>query len=268
MTVLVGVLCTDGVVLGSDSSATFAAGPNLDTIEQPVQKTFLVAPDVIFATTGAGGLGQRLEYILQALRGHANDWHDQHHLHHSILISRNMIENMRRTFLPPGGSGALLAFACENGCHLCEFAVADCQQEMKTADTWFVSMGSGQMITDPFFGLLRRTLLRDAQPTLAEGVLAAYWALHNAIALNTGEINGPIQLAVLRRPAPETPFEARLLGEDELTEHAVAIERIEGYLAAYRQQLAPQAEALPEPPPPGAGSAAPLEPGGQSQQAP
>ena len=49
MTILVGVLCQDGVVVGSDSSATFASG-NLRTIEQPVRKTFLVGNDVIFAS--------------------------------------------------------------------------------------------------------------------------------------------------------------------------------------------------------------------------
>jgi hypothetical protein len=30
----VGLLCQDGVVVGSDSSATFGAGPGLSTIER------------------------------------------------------------------------------------------------------------------------------------------------------------------------------------------------------------------------------------------
>jgi hypothetical protein len=172
----------------------------------------------------------------------------------AVQISRNMIENMKATFLQPGQVGVLVALSCQNRFHLCEFALADFQPEMKTADTWFVSMGSGQMITDPFFGLLRRTLFRHAQPTLPEGGLAAYWALHNAIDLNTGGINGPIQLAILEHPVADAPFKARLLGEDELAEHAGAIKSMEDYLAAYRQQLAPQAagtEAPPEPPPSG-----------------
>src|SRR5258708_6022823 len=53
MTVLVGVLCQDGVVVGSDGSGTFSTSGNLPTIEQPVQKTFIVGDDVIFAATGA-----------------------------------------------------------------------------------------------------------------------------------------------------------------------------------------------------------------------
>jgi hypothetical protein len=250
MTVLVGVLCEDDVVVGSDSSATFAAGPNLNTIEQPIQKTFIVEKDIIFATTGAGGLGQRLEFVLRGLR-QSPIWPGAQRLPLALEISRRMLQNMQATFLNPGQLGALVAFPCQNAFHLCEFAVADFQPEMKTVDTWFVSMGSGQMITDPFFGLLRRTLFRDAQPTLAEGVLAAYWALHNAIELNTGGINGPIQVAVLRRPAPDAAFEARLLGDDELAEHAGAIASIEDYLADYRQQLTPQpAQAEPPPEPP------------------
>jgi hypothetical protein len=70
-------------------------------------------------------------------------------------------------------------------------------------------MGSGQMITDPLFGLLRRTVSRAARPTLAEGILAAYRALHNIIQLNAAGISAPLQLAVLRRPAPDASFEAR-----------------------------------------------------------
>ncbi len=74
-------------------------------------------------------------------------------------ISRCMIANMNVTFLAPGQFGALVAFAaCQNAFHLCEFAMADFQPELKTADAWFVSMGTGQTITDPFFGLLKRTL--------------------------------------------------------------------------------------------------------------
>jgi 20S proteasome alpha/beta subunit len=253
MIVLVGVLCQEGVVVGSDSTATFSMTPGLATIEHPVRKTFIVGNDLIFAATGAGGLGQRLEWILQSSRQEIADWQQQHHLHIAQHVSRRMIQNMQGTFLNPGQIGALVAFACQNTVHLCEFALADFQPEMKTEDAWFVSMGSGQLITDPFFGLLRRTLFRLTRPTLREGVLTAYWALHNAIQLNTGGINGPVQLATLRRTTPGGPFEARLLSEDEVGEHDDTIQSLEDYLAASRQQLtlrAEKGEPLRETPPP------------------
>jgi 20S proteasome alpha/beta subunit len=251
MTVLVGVLCRDGVVVGSDSSATFGSGPGQSTIEQPARKTFLVGTDLIFETTGAGGLGQRLEHILQRLRQEQGDnWHGSRPMDIALTVSHHMLQNMQLPFLNPGQLGALVAFACQDGFHLYEFAVADFQPEMKTADTWFVTMGSGQMIADPFFGLLRRTLFRQTQPNLAEGILAAYWALYNAIDLNTGGINGPVQLAVLRRPSSEAPFEARLLGKDELEEHHSAVMDIEKHLADYRALMTqPPPKPPPVPPP-------------------
>ncbi len=251
MTVLVGVLCQEGVILGSDSSATFAAG-NLNTIEQSVQKTFVIGNDVILATTGAGGLGQRLQHILQTLRGLREfHWSEKHWYELVCEVCRSMLQNMQATYLEPGQVGALLAFACQNTFHLCEFGVTDFQPEMKDPRSWFVSMGSGQMITDPFFGLLRRTMFRDSQPTLNEGGFAASWALHNAIQLNTGGINGPIQLAELRRLGPGLAFQARLFGNEELAEHGGAVKSIENYLADYRPHLVSTTDIikpLPEPP--------------------
>jgi hypothetical protein len=111
-------------------------------------------------------------------------------------------------------------------------------------------MGSGQLITDPFFGLISRTLFRDSQPTLSEGILAAYWALDNAIQLNTGGINGPVQIAVLERPTAGAAFQARMMEPDTLAEHREAIQRIENHLFAYRKQLIapPGSSPLSEPP--------------------
>ena len=52
MTAIVGVLCRDGVVIGTDSSATFTYGPQR-TIEQPTEKLSIVDQSVIVAGTGA-----------------------------------------------------------------------------------------------------------------------------------------------------------------------------------------------------------------------
>lgn len=51
--------------------------------------------------------------------------------------------------------GALLAFPCNHIPHLCEFEVGTLQPELKTNKLWYVSMGSGQTIADPFLALMR-----------------------------------------------------------------------------------------------------------------
>lgn len=58
MTILVGIKCKDGVLIGSDSSATFAAG-QIRTIEQTTKKIEIVDGKIIVAGTGQIGLGQR-----------------------------------------------------------------------------------------------------------------------------------------------------------------------------------------------------------------
>ena len=59
MTVIIGILCEDGVVIGSDSSATYGQSPLVKTIEYEALKVEVLAGTVITAMTGAIGLGQR-----------------------------------------------------------------------------------------------------------------------------------------------------------------------------------------------------------------
>src|SRR4029077_4874442 len=67
MTSIVGVLCKDGAVIGTDSSATLGSG-QLVTIEQPIEKLDIVGNDIIVAGTGAVGLEQRFFSIVKKVR--------------------------------------------------------------------------------------------------------------------------------------------------------------------------------------------------------
>jgi 20S proteasome alpha/beta subunit len=61
MTVLIGVLCRDGVVIGADSSVT------VGITEQPFDQKIQVVEDcLVIATTGELGLGQRFIAAAQA----------------------------------------------------------------------------------------------------------------------------------------------------------------------------------------------------------
>jgi hypothetical protein len=59
LTVIIGILCEDGVVIGSDSSATYGPSPMVRTIEHESLKIEILRGNVITATTGAIGLAQR-----------------------------------------------------------------------------------------------------------------------------------------------------------------------------------------------------------------
>ena len=74
MTVIIGILCSDGVVIGSDSAmaAGRAGAYTMEWQDAGVLKTETFQPDVVTAVTGAIGLGQRcndqIDSIIRTLR--------------------------------------------------------------------------------------------------------------------------------------------------------------------------------------------------------
>jgi len=234
MTIIIGILCQDGVVIGSDSSATFTSG-NILTIEQKIKKICIIDEHVIVAGSGQVGLGQRFQAIVEKY------WRENGFRNKSAVdavkeLSRLGIEDFASTHVKMGQYGALLAFAANGSFNLCEFAIKDFQPELKTPDSlWSVSMGSGQPITDPFLGLMRKVFWKDNPPRVNEGIFAVYWALEHTIELNPGGINGPIQIGVLSRD--KKGFHARLLEEDELSEHNENVKGVIKYLGEYKDIL-------------------------------
>lgn len=248
MTVLVGLLCKDGVVIGSDSAATFSAG-QMRTIEQVTQKIDIVGDKVIVAGTGQIGLGQRFTDIVQRA------WNEKKITRDAIqiakLLSAQGIEDFTST-QAPREYGCLVAFPVSGKLHLCEFAISDFQPELKTARLWYVSMGSGQPICDPFLGLMRQAFWKAGPPNVQEGVFAVMWAIEHAIALNPGGVNGPVQIATLSLNSKGEPH-ARLLSEPDLAEHHSNVEGAIAHLGNYADVIRgkdPKA-APPEIPTPG-----------------
>lgn len=251
MTVLVGILCQDGVVIGADSSATFSAG-NFRTIEQNFpDKIRLVGNHLIHAGTGQVGLMQRFHALLEA---NCADGQEQRRNGDGIpigkAIARMTVDDFRETGVAPGQFGALVAYAGKNKSFgLIEFG-PDMQPEIKTSNLWFSSMGSGQPLVDPFLALLRRSLFSESQPRLNEGIFAVVWALQHAIELNTGGINGPMHVGVVAYDKSKTFIEARMISDEELSEHQQSVEAMTKHIGSYRDQLNGRSVAITSPPPP------------------
>ncbi len=236
MTVLVGILCTDGVVVGADSSSTYSNG-QMPIIEQPTTKLHLVGNHTIWAGTGSVGLGQRFEFELANQLTKADPRRTPRH-DTALGICKSVRNNFASTGVNQGQFGALVAFPCsDKHWHLVEFAITDMQPEFKTKDAWFVSMGSGQVLVDPFLALLRSAFFQNQQPTVAEGKLAAMWALQHAIEINPGGIQSPARIAVLIANSTKGFIEASIIADEELEEHKQGVEGIRKHLAGYRDLL-------------------------------
>src|SRR5712692_5304905 len=126
MTAIVGIFCTDGIVVGTDSSATFAQG-QLPTIEQRTEKLEIIGDHIIAVGTGPVGLSQRLCGVLNKI------WDEKgfkgSELEVSKRIARDTIQDFQQTFRTPQGFGALVAFPIEHKHYLCEFGLNDFQPE-------------------------------------------------------------------------------------------------------------------------------------------
>jgi hypothetical protein len=82
-------------------------------------------------------------------------------------------------------------------------------------------IGSGQMCADPFVKFLRNTFWPDRLPTVAEGVLAAYWAVDYAIEAGAPYVGPPIEAYALRKG--RTKYLAEKVSDEELKTHSVFI---------------------------------------------
>jgi hypothetical protein len=176
MTAIVGIRCKDGVVIGSDSSATFGDSGGHNTIEQSTAKKIeIIGEAIIVAGTGAVGHMQRFVAVVQGL------WDQKAFQNNSdIEIGKMLSSDGINDFNQTGAMNnlqfaAMVAYPAKDQPSLCEFPGGRgiFQPVIKKADDlWFASTGSGQVLTDPFLALLRKVFWADGAPSLQGGINA------------------------------------------------------------------------------------------------
>ena len=239
MTSIMGILCKDGVVIGSDSAATFG-NSRLRTIEQPCEKLTVIGGHIIVAGTGHVGLGQRFCDVVQ--KAWDNKEFGPSFIALGRALSANAIRDFGQTYIKPGQYGALLAYTAGDTFHLGEFGIDDFQPEWKTKQLWFASMGSAQGITDPFLAFLREVFWESEMPTVQEASFAITWTLEHAIQYNPGGVNGPPRVAVIERQKGK--LGTRILSEAELDEHKQSIGAAKDALKRFRDYLQPEESSM------------------------
>jgi hypothetical protein len=142
----------------------------------------------------------------------------------------------------------MLAAPVGDRAELVEFGLLDFQPERKTGNIHFVSMGSGQILADPFLAFVSRVLWGGRQPDVKVATFGVYWALDHAIKYAPAGIGEPIVIATLRREGGQ--WASRLLEEDEMQEQAQHITEIENRIGNYPVEIINQAPIAPLPAPP------------------
>ena len=237
MTLIVGVQCSDGVVLGADSGATYVAGNTVGnpTAMQPTEKLHSIDNSVIMGVSGPVGLAQlyldRVSTLwFQSLKQETVTIADTQRLVSKVLFEdANLAASRARSIL--GGSQNWLSMV---GTHSLlalpagpsrdptmlqiDFSGAT---EAASEDLPFVSIGSGQPIADPFLAFLRRVFWNNDTPTVQDGIFATVWTLQHAINDSASRFAAPVTVAVLKEDG------ARHLATEEVADHLQHVDDFE-----------------------------------------
>lgn len=261
MTSIVGIRCTDGVVIGTDSAATFGDG-SLRTIEQPTnRKIEIIGDKVIVAGTGYVGHHQRFAAKVKKLWDD-NSFRDLDPLEFAKKLAQAGLEEFHATRPHVLQYAALVAFQATKNKEpaLCELPQGSMhpgiqvpgpafQPELKDPKDhlWFASAGSGQPITDPFLALFRGIFWKDGPPDLRGGKFTAMWALKHACEVNPGGIKEPVKMAVLE--AGKNGYAARMLSDDDLAEVENIVSDASAHFGRFKNILRGEANAAEVPKP-------------------
>jgi len=247
MTLIIGIKCSDGVVVAADGAATLGY-LGQKTALQPFKKLCILHNKIIIGVSGPVGLGQRIAGEIDSMWKN-NELSGKQPYEGMTMISEKIRKHIRpelemaatasRTIgnigLQDALSATLVALPLAGQPTLLSFDQQGAPEEMRN-ELPFASIGVVQTIADPFLGFIRRIFWRDKPPTVSDGIFAAVWTLEHAILLNPGGVAKPIQVTALIE-LPKEGWIAKEYSILELQEHYEAMEAAEKRLATFREEL-------------------------------
>ncbi|HEY2964531.1 MAG TPA: hypothetical protein VGJ37_19080 [Pyrinomonadaceae bacterium] len=242
MTLIVGVKCSDGIVLGADSKATYATPMGQSTISQDtVTKLHIANSRIVVGVSGPVGLGQSYSdevdaYLAQ--NGQQVKWK-------SVAAAKTDLSQRFWKHAEPcwqraaatvgvtGQQAALMqclhysavAFEIDDEARLITFS-QQCAAEEVTRDLPFVAIGSGQPQADPFLAFIRRIFWPSGLPTRTDGELACIWTLSEVIKHSPGGVGGAIQVVSFAKDKSRK-WRAYELPKPEIDTHLQALTEME-----------------------------------------
>ncbi len=261
MTLLVGVLCTDGVVIGSDSAATLGSG----VLQSPVKKVHVINDSILVATAGTVGLGQRFRHVV-AQAADNEEFQMMDLVGKGVSLSERGLQNFKRTSSDVRKTSALVAIS--NGkepgsAGLIEFSSRGFSPSVVREGVRFTAAGSGATVAGPLLALVRHAFWAVSHPSVTDGVFAVAFVLNLATRIVPRGVGGPVQIGTMQRldmsssgqttqleAGSELKFTGRLLDSEEVQEHIGVAEEAMDHLSqfVYGKVGSPVAE-IPDYPP-------------------
>lgn len=252
MTLIVGIFCKDGVVLAADSSATFAATGRATIGQQEMRKVSRVNDHILFAGTGAVGIGQLISDKVLSL------WNDKklggEKTPDAIMDEiGKQVGTLVGPYLQTGQIQHQLTG--DAGSSLCKSVIAlpvkqkaylfnfdfNGAPERSSIDLPFIALGSGQPIADPFLAFLARIIWGSSQPDVKQGRLAAIWTINHVCRTNPGGVGGSIRLSTLMNQ-PNAQPQVEEASDNDIQEHLQKIASAENAIVQNLKGVMPTNE--------------------------
>jgi len=237
VTLIVGINCSDGVVLGADGATTYAT-MGRPTIRQEVKtKLKIIGGCLVLGVSGPVGLGQRFAGEVESLNIHRTTYRKEH-LAMSTLRSvfwrqmepeYKMAEVAKELLGPVAQQSVLSASLLALPINGVPTLVGCDQQASFEVVKSFTTIGSGQANADPFLAFVRRIFWNNRLPSLVDGIFSTLWTLEQAISTAPGGVAHPIQMITLDKDC-----NAHEVSDEDLEEHRQAIALAEDALAGFR----------------------------------
>ncbi len=270
MTLLVGILCPEGVVIATDRQVTHGA-LGTPTVGQAGTKVSIIRNgEALYASSGPSWLGQQTGAALHKCEA-------KFHLRTCVDCVADLSKAVRSVLLPSFdiaqravhvlgqqatqmdaiGSG-LLAGRFYDGVKLIDFNPQGGGEVLTLESVPFVSQGSGKANADPFLRFIWDIFWAGKPPTLNEAILAGYWTVRVVTQLRTLGVGCGAEVFTLREE--KSKGVAAKVDDSALEEHDGFIAAVEDAMRGVRDTLGKTSTAPTPPEGPKTAPAAPEAP--------
>jgi 20S proteasome alpha/beta subunit len=222
MTLILAIASKDGLVLASDSQATFSTSGQ--EVKGPTEKLYCPWTNVAWGASGHGGVIQHVEEALRQglMPATRFEKHDRARVRKALadavagairpLLTSRMLNLPGVT---PPHTGYLFTGYATDGPFLLEVGADLLDQEHLRAGQGYAAIGSGDIF--PYFALASLAHFRVGERHLAEAKLVAYRVIEDAISVAARGLGPPVQMVEVKQgQGPGAPARARKLPPDEI----------------------------------------------------
>jgi hypothetical protein len=262
VSLIVGIRCTDSVVLAASGPGTRPSEDGLPPARQWTKKLRVVAGQAVLGVTGHDGLAQEMALSLERCLAEPDERESADDVVRGKLrdalaapVQRTVAIHRTLQGLPGFGitsneyviSQSILAIPFRDSLRLFlldpECSVTEVTNELACA-----TIGSAKAIADPFLAFLRKVLWHDRLPDVALGELCAYWTMLHVAETSPGTLTFPIQLVVMQHEEGGS-IDIFERGQRELGRVQSAIERGEEMIRKSVRGQPPGPAGVEAPPP-------------------